>query len=299
MEEIGDMNIHSSFKRFLINMVNNIINNKENEEDNLCDVESDITNNRNHRNQEVKTRKNILFNVTIPNKEEIYNPIDKNKKSIFESRRELNKDIKKKEKTKNIRKINFTKKIVRKFKRYLKTRLDSIRYEFWILFVKENYLPPFKLDDNNEFKSFSQLYLKWLFSHEGGIELYNDYIIQIGDREIKCMLDSYLIKDELQREKMEKYFREFALIFSERKKFDGEYIQEQIESAMGIDKNLDFKRDQLFSDLFNELKEEKIENKNHERRNDCNNYDWFNNIIKSDSSSNSCSDLEMENFKED
>ena len=123
--------------------------------------------------------------------------------------------------------------------------------------------------------------------------------MQIGDREIKCMLDSYLIKDELQREKMEKYFREFALIFSERKKFDGEYIQEQIESAMGIDKNLDFKRDQLFSDLFNELKEEKIENKNHERRNDCNNYDWFNNIIKSDSSSNSCSDLEMENFKED
>ena len=299
MEEIGDMNIHSSFKRFLINMVNNIINNKENEEDNLCDVESDITNNRNHRNQEVKTRKNILFNVTIPNKEEIYNPIDKNKKSIFESRRELNKDIKKKEKTKNIRKINFTKKIVRKFKRYLKTRLDSIRYEFWILFVKENYLPPFKLDENNEFKSFSQLYLKWLFSHEGGIELYNDYIMQIGDREIKCMLDSYLIKDELQREKMEKYFREFALIFSERKKFDGEYIQEQIESAMGIDKNLDFKRDQLFSDLFNELKEEKIDNRYYERRNHCINYDWFNQVIKSDSSSNSCSDLEMENFKED
>ncbi len=107
MEEIGDMNIHSSFKRFLINMVNNIINNKENEEEILCDVESDITN---YRNQEVKTRKNILFNVTIPNKEEIYNPIDKNKKSIFESRRELNKDIKKKEKTKNIRKINFIQK---------------------------------------------------------------------------------------------------------------------------------------------------------------------------------------------
>jgi hypothetical protein len=113
------------------------------------------------------------------------------------------------------------------------------------------------------------------------------------------MLDSYLIKDELQREKMEKYFREFALIFSERKKFDGEYIQEQIESAMGIDKNLDFKRDQLFSDLFNELKEEKIDNRYYERRNHCINYDWFNHVIKSDSSSNSCSDLEMENFKED
>ena len=31
----------------------------------------------------MKVRKNILFNVTIPNKEEIYN--DKNKKPIFEN----------------------------------------------------------------------------------------------------------------------------------------------------------------------------------------------------------------------
>ena len=123
--------------------------------------------------------------------------------------------------------------------------------------------------------------------------------MQIGDREIKCMLDSYLIKDELQREKMEKYFREFALIFSERKKFDGEYIQEQIESAMGINKNLDVKRDELFSDLLNELKDDKNENKKYERRRGFINYDWFDKIIKSDSSSNSSSDLEMEDFKED
>ena len=221
-----------------------------------------------------------------------------NKKPIFENNG-INKLEKQKEKPKNIRKINFTKKIVRKFKKYLKTRLDSIRYEFWILFVKENYLPPFKLDNNIEYKSFSQSYLKWLFNHEGGIELYNDYIIQKGDIEIKRMLDSYSIKDEFQKEKMEKYFREFALIFSERKKFDREYIQEQIESAMGINKNLDVKRDELFSDLLNELKDDKNENKKYERRRGFINYDWFDKIIKSDSSSNSSSDLEMEDFKED
>ena len=295
--------IQSFFERFLKNIekyirresnpifINiNFNNNKEKEDDNLSDIESELSN---YRKEELKVRKNILFNVTIPNKEEIYN--EKNKKENHE----INKSEKLKEKPKNIRKINFTKKIVRKFKKYLKTRLDSIRYEFWVLFVKENYLPPFKLDNNIEYKSFSQSYLKWLFNHEGGIELYNDYIVQKGDFEIKRMLDFYSIKDEFQKEKMEKYFREFALIFSERKKFDREYIQEQIESAMGINKNLNVKRDELFSDLLNELKDDKIENEKYERRRGIINYDWFDKIIKSDSSSNSCSDLEMEDFKED
>ncbi len=295
--------IQSFFERFLKNIekyirresnpifINiNFNNNKEKEDDNLSDIESELSN---YRKEELKVRKNILFNVTIPNKEEIY--IEKNKKENHE----INKSEKKKEKPKNIRKINFTKKIVRKFKKYLKTRLDSIRYEFWVSFVKENYLPPFKLDNNIEYKSFSQSYLKWLFNHEGGIELYNDYIVQKGDFEIKRMLDFYSIKDEFQKEKMEKYFREFALIFSERKKFDREYIQEQIESAMGINKNLIVKRDELFSDLLNELKDDKIENEKYERRRGFINYDWFDKIIKSDSSSNSCSDLEMEDFKED
>ena len=295
--------IQSFFERFLKNIekyirresnpifINiNFNNNKEKEDDNLSDIESELSN---YRKEELKVRKNILFNVTIPNKEEIYN--EKNKKENLE----INKSEKQKEKPKNIRKINFTKKIVRKFKKYLKTRLDSIRYEFWVSFVKENYLPPFKLDNNIEYKSFSQSYLKWLFNHEGGIELYNDYIVQKGDFEIKRMLDFYSIKDEFQKEKMEKYFREFALIFSERKKFDREYIQEQIESAMGINKNLNVKRDELFSDLLNELKDDKIENEKYERRRGIINYDWFDKIIKSDSSSNSCSDLEMEDFKED
>ena len=295
--------IQSFFERFLKNIekyirresnpifINiNFNNNKEKEDDNLSDIESELSN---YRKEELKVRKNILFNVTIPNKEEIYN--EKNKKENHE----INKSEKQKEKPKNIRKINFTKKIVRKFKKYLKTRIDSIRYEFWVLFVKENYLPPFKLDNNIEYKSFSQSYLKWLFNHEGGIELYNDYIVQKGDFEIKRMLDFYSIKDEFQKEKMEKYFREFALIFSERKKFDREYIQEQIESAMGITKNLNVKRDELFSDLLNELKDDKIENEKYERRRGIINYDWFDKIIKSDSSSNSCSDLEMEDFKED
>ena len=79
------------------------------------------------------------------------------------------------------RKVNIAKKIVRKFKKYLKSRQSSIKYPFWINFTKENYLPPFKYEEQ-EFKSFSHSFLRWLFSHDGGIELYQDYITEKGER---------------------------------------------------------------------------------------------------------------------
>ena len=73
--------IQSFFERFLKNIekyirresnpifINiNFNNNKEKEDDNLSDIESELSN---YRKEELKVRKNILFNVTIPNKEEI------------------------------------------------------------------------------------------------------------------------------------------------------------------------------------------------------------------------------------
>ena len=68
-------------------------------------------------------------------------------------------------------------KIVRKFKKYLKKNIKEITYSFWTSFCRENYLPPFKKEEI-EFRSFSQLYLNWLFSHQGGIELINLLEIQ-------------------------------------------------------------------------------------------------------------------------
>ena len=101
------------------------------------------------------------------------------------------------------RKVNIAKKIVRKFKKYLKSRQSSIQYNFWVSFTKEKYLPPFKYEDL-EFKSFSHSYLRWLFSNDGGIELYQDYITEKGESELINIFKEYNITDSTLQKDFEK-----------------------------------------------------------------------------------------------
>ena len=194
------------------------------------------------------------------------------------------------------RKVNIAKKIVRKFKKYLKTRQSSIKYPFWINFTKENYLPPFKYEEQ-EFKSFSHSYLRWLFSHDGGIELYQDYITEKGESELTNIFKEYNITDVTLQKDFEKYFKEFSFIFSERKSFNCEYIQRKIEAILEIDNIEDNKgRDELFSnDLFDKVsKEMKIKRKkSFDRSRDESDSNWL--MSKSDSSSSSDNENENDN----
>ena len=73
-------------------------------------------------------------------------------------------------------------------------------------------MPPFKLEDI-EFKSFSRLYLNWLFSHEGGVELYNEFIRDKGDEEINNMYNNYGINDLEEKKYLKNFFKKFAFFF--------------------------------------------------------------------------------------
>lgn len=116
-----------------------------------------------------------------------------------------------------IRRVNLCKKIVRKFRKYLKSNKKDINYSFWNAFCRENYLPPFKTEDF-EFKSFSRIYLNWLFSHEGGVELYNEFVRNKGDEELNNMYASYGIND-LEEKRFGKFFQKvFYLFFRYKKK---------------------------------------------------------------------------------
>ena len=194
------------------------------------------------------------------------------------------------------RKVNIAKKIVRKFKKYLKSRQSSIKYPFWINFTKENYLPPFKYEEQ-EFKSFSHSFLRWLFSHDGGIELYQDYITEKGESELTNIFKEYNITDVTLQKDFEKYFKEFSFIFSERKSFNCEYIQRKIEAILEIDNIEDNKeRDELFSnDIFDKVsKEMNIKRKkSFDRSRDESDSNWL--MSKSDSSSSSDNENENEN----
>lgn len=86
-----------------------------------------------------------------------------------------------------IKRENIDKKIIRKFKKYLKSEntklnnLELIHYvnnsEFWSDFINSNLMPPFNYaKENKGFKSFNTQYLKWFFEHKFSLELYNLFI---------------------------------------------------------------------------------------------------------------------------
>ena len=82
---------------------------------------------------------------------------------------------------------NIDKKIIRKFKKFLKTKLKEktdneiknyiINNEFWLDYIKLNLMPPFIYEKEKiTFKSFNTQYLCWLFEHKFSSELFNIFI---------------------------------------------------------------------------------------------------------------------------
>ena len=172
---------------------------------------SDISNN--NTNPEINN--SIINNIDInQNKLDSKKFLEKNDFSSFDNKEKCNFNSK-------IRRVNLCKKIVRKFKKYLKLNIKEINYPFWNSFCRENYLPPFKLEDI-EFKSFSRIYLNWLFSHEGGIELYNNFLRNKGDEELNNIYINYCINDLEEKNDLKNFFINFAIFFSGLKNNDNE-----------------------------------------------------------------------------
>ena len=247
--------------------------------------ENDSINNFSKNNINLINNKKNIFNIkktTIKHK-------NNNKNNTTFTTNESNNNFKlNKESSKNKpRKVNICKKIIRKFKKYLKSRQNTLGNTFWIEFIKNNYLPPFKFDNQIEFKSFSQNYLKWLFNHPGSHELYNDFIIQKGDFELNLMFNNYNITDQRQKSLLEYFFKNFSKIFSNYQIND----IFQFDAAMKIEDVKEYQSDILFDNLTEEMG--KIENNNNEIfinrefNRDRENIDlnFFDKILRSDSSS--------------
>lgn len=205
--------------------VNMLIYNNEN----MSEIEDELFNlNLEERKKNIfnvqylNENKNIINNDTIEN-DNINNTEEFNiseiSNSYASSFNELNNNkikIKKFDEKREISPINLYKKIVRKFRKYLKKNIKEITDSFWSSFCRENYLPPFKKEEI-EFKSFSQLYLNWLFSHKGGIELYNQFIRHSGDEELNKIYSNYNIKDAEDKITIKNFFINFAEFFANLK----------------------------------------------------------------------------------
>jgi len=99
-----------------------------------------------------------------------------------------------------IKRETIDKKILRGFRKYLKKESSKVlknleHKKFWIIFIKDNILPPMKLVNselkiNIEFKSFSIRYMIWLFGQPEAKNLYKEFISKNGENIFKNLLES-------------------------------------------------------------------------------------------------------------
>ena len=213
-DELFKLNLEDR-KKNIFNVKNSTINKNEINIDNIItrnEIEPNIIEDMNNYEE---------FNITdmANSNTSSYNELNSNKinSKKFEEKREISPINKQKFSLNNkIRRVNLCKKIVRKFKKYLKKNIKEINHSFWTSFCRENYLPPFKKEEV-EFKSFSQIYLNWLFSHQGGIELYNQFIRKNGEEELNKIYSNYGVKDSEDKITIKNFFINFATFFANLK----------------------------------------------------------------------------------
>jgi hypothetical protein len=128
------------------------------------------------------------------------------------------------------KKENVNKKIIRFFKKYLKTSLKNktINFtslvnetklnSFWMEFIHENIFPPcermFK-GETVQFRSFNEKYINYIFSHSRGVELYNKMLstqrVELINAVKKSINSASMDKDT--EEFIEEYINSFPFTF--------------------------------------------------------------------------------------
>lgn len=133
-------------------------------------------------------------------------------------------------KPKFLKKENIDKKILRKFRNYVKSvyKVDSRTLDlydkiFWRDFTTLNLLPPMKYQEHHtriEFKSFNTKYLLWLFSKEGCVKLYEDFANKYSEQILQDFIVSYDLMNNKSEEgiieQLKYYINAIPEIYSKR-----------------------------------------------------------------------------------
>jgi hypothetical protein len=130
-----------------------------------------------------------------------------------------------------LKKENIDKKILRKFRNYVKAiykdfreQLGCFDIEFWKDFSNLNLLPPMRYTDvysEIEFKSFNVNYMQWLFSKSGTVELYKEFVNKIGHDLLQNFIDSYDLMNTIEVgivDKLKFYIYNIHEIYADKRK---------------------------------------------------------------------------------
>ena len=224
--ELVNFNDFSPKNKSFNNDVNNVIFENKNDFINY-NFYNDLNNNNlkiNNLNlinlKEDENNKNLNNNSKNNNSDSISlntNPVGNKRNSKISnnsrgSTKSYKSDMRKKKikeyKFKQLKRENVDKKILRKFKKYLKAKSkekedNEIKNyiknnDFWSEYIKQNLMPPFKYEKEKEkvsFKSFNTQYLCWFFEHKYSLELYNFFIKEKYDNLIHEIKEANNLKE--------------------------------------------------------------------------------------------------------
>jgi hypothetical protein len=120
---------------------------------------------------------------------------------------------------------NIDKKILRKFKTYLKDnhrekKLKNISQDkhFWLMFINGNLFPPINFQDNNtgehiDFKSFNTKFMLWFFSKKGAKELYDIFMKEQSNSVLNSICEDYQVTKMEEIAPLNTYINNLAYIF--------------------------------------------------------------------------------------
>ena len=195
-EKNNNFNKINNFKINNLKINNNNDNNKNNNNNNIIinnNTES-ITNNFNS----IGNKRNSKISINSKSSNKSYKS-DLRKKKIKEF------------KFKQLKRENVDKKILRKFKKFLKHILKNknekendnevknyiSNNEFWFDYIKMNLMPPFCYDKEKiSFKSFNTQYLCWFFEHKFSLELFNIFIKNNYDDLLELIVNAYNLNEQ-------------------------------------------------------------------------------------------------------
>ena len=201
-------NIKSNF----YNEKNNNLNKINNFKNNNLKNNNNQNNNNNISNNDNNQNNNNIININSDNSEsgnKRHSKISINSKSSTKSYKS---DLRKKKiikefKFKQLKRENVDKKILRKFKKFLKHKLKDKtdnevknyikNNEFWPEYIKNNLMPPFSYEKENiSFKSFNTQYLCWFFEHKFALELFNIFIKNNYDDLLQLIENTYNLSEK-------------------------------------------------------------------------------------------------------
>ena len=297
--------LNNNLKNNNLNLINfiNDENNKNNK--NIINLNSE-ENNKNNNTESFSLNSNSIG--TKRNSKITIN----SRGSVKSYKSDLRKKKIKEYKFRQLKRENVDKKILRKFKKFLKIKSkekedNEIKSfiksnEFWPEYIKLNLMPPFNYEKENiSFKSFNTQYLCWFFEHKFSLELFNIFVRDNYQNLLTMIKEAYTLSENSDDYSLLKnYINTMPLIYgkesenrstaycSNAKPFDddinevngvnqtnndGINFEKNINNDIGLDNEVNKKYDDMI------IEEEIINSNDNEDFNCINNIDINNNML--------------------